>query len=570
MTLIESKSKELTIFLILGLMNDLETKYLPNKHLIWLLIRPWILIPRILYITLTLLFFFIRLLFQGESKIASVQKSLSKYLFNIITDLGPCFIKLGQALSTRPDLVRQDWLNELTNLQDNLPPFEHQIAVKIIQDELGAHPEKLFDIFPNKPIASASLGQVYKAKLGNNWLAVKVQRPHLEYIIKRDVVILKLLASISSPILPLNIGVGIGEIIDEFGKALFEEIDYEKESKNAERFAKLFKSNKNVFIPKVERTLSSKKVITTTWIEGFKLKDKNELQTNNLIPSSFIRTGVISGLQQLFEHGYFHADPHPGNMFALKGGDEKNGHIAYVDFGMMDSISNSDRLTLIKAIVHLINEEYLLLAKDFQSLGFLSPSQNLELIISPLKEVLGGSLGEEVGNFNFKNITDKFSKLMYSYPFRVPSRFALIIRAVVSQEGLALRLDPKFRIIRIAYPYIAKKLLTDDSEEIVNILLEVIFDKNGKLQINKLESLLNILFKDSIDINADLIPVANATLKLFISQKGAKVRQNLLLSLIKDDKLEFRDAEKLFSIVSETFSPIKIARGAVKNIVSPV
>ena len=552
-------------------MNDLEMEYTPNKNLIWLLLRPWILFPRVIYILLTIFFFVLRLVFQGGSKDRNVQKDLSKYLFNVITDLGPCYIKLGQALSTRPDLVRQDWLTELTNLQDNLPPFEHKIALQILEKELGSQANILFDDFPSEPIASASLGQVYKAKLSNNYyVAVKVQRPNLEFIIRRDVVILKLLANFLAPFLPLNIGVGIGEIIDEFGKALFEEINYEKEAINAERFAKLFKNNPQVIIPKVEKSFSSKKVITTSWIEGVKLKDRNEIEQNNLIPSSFIRTGVISGLQQLFEYGYFHADPHPGNMFALKGGDQKNGHIAYVDFGMMDSISDFDRLTLIKAIVHLINNEFLLLAKDFQKLGFLSEEQDLQSLVNPLKEVLGDSLGKEVGNFNFKEITDKFSKLMYAYPFRVPSRFALIIRAVVSQEGLALRLDPEFKIVRIAYPYIAKKLLTDNSDEIVNILLEVIFDKEGRIQTDKLESLLNILFKDSIDINADLIPVANASFKLFISEKGSEVRKNLLLSLIKNDKIELKDAEKLFNILTDTFSPMKLAKNVVKNIISPV
>lgn len=552
-------------------MNVLEMKYTPNKNLIWLLLRPWILFPRVIYILLTIFFFLLRLAFQGASKDKKVQKDLSKYLFNVITDLGPCYIKLGQALSTRPDLVRQDWLTELTNLQDNLPPFDHKIALKIVEEELGSPANILFDEFPNMPIASASLGQVYKAKISNNYyVAVKIQRPNLEFIIRRDIVILKLLANFLAPFLPLNIGVGIGEIIDEFGKALFEEINYEKEAINAQRFAKLFKNNPQVIIPKVEKSFSSRKVITTSWIDGVKLKDRNEIEQHNLIPSSFIRTGVISGLQQLFEHGYFHADPHPGNMFALRGGDQVNGNIAYVDFGMMDSISDFDRLTLIKAIVHLINNEFLLLAKDFQKLGFLSEDQDLESLVIPLKEVLGNSLGKEVGNFNFKEITDKFSKLMYSYPFRVPSRFALIIRAVVSQEGLALRLDPEFKIVRIAYPYIAKKLLTDNSNEIVDILLEVIFDKNGRIQTDKLESLLNILFKDSVDINADLIPVANASIKLFVSEKGSEVRKNLLLSLIKNDKIELKDAEKLFTLLTDTFSPIKLAKNVFKKIITPV
>ena len=546
------------------------SKYSPKGDMIWLILRPWILLPRVLYILLTLIFLLVRILFQGNSNSKNVQKNLSKYLFDVITDLGPCFIKLGQALSTRPDLVRQDWLTELTNLQDNLPPFDHKIALKIIEDELGLPADELFDNFPDEPIASASLGIVYKANTKNNNLcAVKVQRPNLYFLIRRDIVILKILSITFGSFLPLNIGVGIGEIIDEFGKALFNEIDYEQEGENALKFADYFKSNPNVFIPKLEKDFSSKRVITTSWIDGVKLRDREILEQNNLIPSSYIRTCVISGLQQLFEYGYFHADPHPGNMFALKGGSSDYGHLAYVDFGMMDTITNSDRLTLIKSIVHLINQEYLLMAKDFQKLGFLTKEQDLELLVDPLKEVLGGSFGAEVGNFNLKNVTDKFSKLMYSYPFRVPSRFALIIRAVVSQEGLALRLDPEFKILKIAYPYIAKKLLTDNSDEIVNILLEVVFDKEGRIQIDKLESLLNTLFKDTENINADLIPVANAGLKLFVSEKGAEVRKNLLLSLVKDDRLEFKDAEKLLTLLRDTFSPIKLAKSAVQSIISP-
>ncbi len=546
------------------------SKYSPKEDMAWLLLRPWIFLPRVLYILFTLIFLLVRILLQGNSKSKNVQKNLSKYLFDVITDLGPCFIKLGQALSTRPDLVRQDWLTELTNLQDNLPPFEHKIALKIIEDQLGSPANELFGDFPDEPVASASLGIVYKAKMKNkSFCAVKVQRPNLYFLIRRDVVILKILATTFGSFLPLNIGVGIGEIIDEFGKALFDEIDYEKEGENALKFADLFKNNPNVFIPKLEKDFSSKRVITTSWIDGVKLRDREILEQNNLIPSSYIRTCVISGLQQLFEYGYFHADPHPGNMFALKGGTADAGHLAYVDFGMMDTITNSDRLTLIKAIVHLINQEYLLMAKDFQKLGFLTKEQDLEQLVAPLKEVLGESFGAEVGNFNLKNVTDKFSKLMYSYPFRVPSRFALIIRAVVSQEGLALRLDPEFKILNIAYPYIAKKLLTDNSEEIIDILLEVLFDNEGRIQIGKLESLLNTLFKNKENINSDLIPVANAGLKLFVSEKGSEVRKNLLLSLVKDDRLELKDAEKLLSLFRETFSPFKLAKSAFQNIIYP-
>ena len=259
--------------------------------------------------------------------------------------------------------------------------------------------------------------------------------------------LIRMLGVLTAPLLPLNLGFGLGEIIDEFGRSLFEEIDYEMEADNAERFAALFAENDAVYVPRVERMLSSQRVLTTTWIDGAKMRDSAELRALQLDPAALIRTGVICGLQQLLEFGYFHADPHPGNLFALSGLTGDLGHVGYVDFGMMDSITDSDRLTLTGAVVHLINGDFSSLAADFQELGFLSPTADLTAIIPALDEVLGGSLGDSVGSFNFKAITDRFSELMFDYPFRVPARFALIIRAVVSQEGLALRLDPQFRII---------------------------------------------------------------------------------------------------------------------------
>jgi predicted unusual protein kinase regulating ubiquinone biosynthesis (AarF/ABC1/UbiB family) len=268
---------------------------------------------------------------------------------------------------------------------------------------------------------------------------------------------------------------------------------------------------------------------------------------------------VISGLQQLLEYGYFHADPHPGNLFALSGQTGDLGHVAYVDFGMMDSISDSDRLTLTGAVVHLINKDFSALANDFQQLGFLAPNADLESIIPPLREVLGGSLGDSVGTFNFKAITDRFSELMYDYPFRVPARFALIIRAVVSQEGLALRLDPDFKIIAVAYPYVAKRLLAGDTKEMREKLLEVLFDSEGHLRLERLESLLDVVGSDAPTPGAELIPVAGAGLRLLLSKDGADLRRRMLLTLVRDDRLSTEDIRSLTALIGRTFNPRRIA-----------
>ena len=547
---------------------EASTGYDPHHDFVWLLLRPWIWIPRLFQIITSLSLLAIRMLIQGSSSDEKVHKNLAKTLLKTLTELGPCFIKVGQALSTRPDLVRSDWLEELTNLQDNLPPFEHQRALATIQEELGAPASQIFEEFPEEPIASASLGQVYKARLqGDYWVAVKIQRPSLPFILRRDLVIIKILSIITSPILPLNLGFSLSEIIDEFGRTLFEEIDYELEADNAEKFSDLFRGNPAVYVPRVERLVSSQKVITTSWVEGVKLKDSKELKELGLDPSALIRTGVISGIQQLLEFGYFHADPHPGNMFALEGKTGNLGNMAYIDFGMMDSISNGDRVTLTGAIVHLINKDFGLLARSFKELGFLSEKQNLEAITPVIEEVLGGSLGEEVKDFNFKAITDKFSELMFDYPFRVPARFALIIRAVVSQEGLALKLDPKFKIISVAYPYVAKRLLSGETKEMLEILLDVIFDKDGGLRLDRIESLLGVLTKDSDSSESDLLPVAGAGLKLLLSSEGYSLRRNLLMTLIKDERLNTSDMKELISLLKRTFKTKKLAGDLVKKII---
>jgi len=536
-----------------------ETRYDPAADLRWLLLRPWLLISRLVVVLSQLVSLAVVLLLQANSPDPKVQQRLGQRIFTTLTNLGPCFIKVGQALSTRPDLVRRDWLDQLTQLQDNLPPFPHAIALQTIEAELGAPVGQLFEEFPDYPVAAASLGQVYKARpVGGGWVAVKVQRPNLERQLRRDLVLIRLLGVTAAPLLPLNLGFGLGTIIDEFGRSLFEEIDYRQEAANAERFARLFANNPAVIVPRVDRSLSARRVLTTTWINGTKLQQRQELEAQRLDPTALIRTGVIAGLQQLLEFGYFHADPHPGNLFALPGRTGALGHVAYVDFGMMDSISDADRLTLTGAVVHLINRDFTGLAHDFVDLGFLNPNTDLTPIIPALEEVLGGALGDNVGSFNFKAITDRFSELMYAYPFRVPARFALIIRAVVSQEGLAMRLDPSFRIIRVAYPYVARRLLAGDTAEMREKLLEVLFDREGRLQLQRLESLLAVVQADE-GPGADLVPVAGAGLKLLLGEEGRSLRQRLLLTLVRDDRLNTEDLRGLLALLGRTFGPRQFA-----------
>jgi len=547
------------------LQTEQPLRYDPGRDLLWLLMRPWRLIGRLLVLLAHFTGLAMRLVTQGNSPDHTVQSRLAQTVLKTLTRLGPCFIKVGQALSTRPDLIPSAWLDELTKLQDQLPAFPLNAARDIVETELGQPVNKLFRRFPQEPVAAASLGQVYKAQLSNGLqVAVKVQRPGLEAVIRRDLVLLRLLAMVFGPALPLNLGDGLVAIVDEFGSKLFEEIDYEAEAHHARRFAQQFHDNPTVVAPAVVGSHSGRRVLTTTWLEGPKLRDPDELRRHGLDPTALIRTGVTAGLEQLLEHGFFHADPHPGNLIALPGRTGDKGHLGYVDFGMMDEISQDDRLIITDSIIHLINKDYESLTDDFIRLGFLRPDVDRQRIVPALREVLAMKLANAVRDFNFKQVTDRFSELMYDYPFRVPARFALIIRALVSQEGVALRLDPGFRIVGVAYPYVARRLLAADTAELRDKLLDVLFDQEGRLRLERLDSLLRVA-RGSRD-GQDVLPLAGSGLRLLFTADGQMLRQRLLQTLVRDDRLQTQDFVGLLNLLQRHFGAADVAKGLAQSL----
>jgi predicted unusual protein kinase regulating ubiquinone biosynthesis (AarF/ABC1/UbiB family) len=475
-------------------------------------------------------------------------------LRNILTKLGPTFIKVGQSLSTRPDLVRKDYLEELIKLQDQLPAFDQDLAIAVIRQELGKEIDEIFSEITPQPIAAASLGQVYKARLHNGQeVAVKVQRPHLLPILSLDLFLMRWASTWMAPILPLNIGHNLTVILDEFGVKLFEEIDYINEGRNAEKFAANFIDDPTVKVPTVYWEYSSQHVLTLEWINGFKLTDTESVIAAGLDLDDLIRVGVVGGLRQLLEFGFFHADPHPGNLFALA-----DGRMAYIDFGMMDQLQEHTKETLVDAVVHLINKDYTELARDFVKLGFLTPDTDITPIVPALEAVWGNVFGESVRDFNFRTITDKFSELVYDYPFRVPAQFALIIRSLVTEEGLALCLNPDFKIVDVAYPYIAKRLLQGESPELRRRLIEVLF-KDNKFQWQRLENLIAIAQSDG---NFDLIPTAQLGLQFLMSQEGEYLRKQLILALVEDDRLHTEEVARLWELIQDDLHPSRLLNAA--------
>jgi len=477
-------------------------------------------------------------------------------LREILTRLGPTFIKVGQALSTRPDLIRKDFLDELIKLQDQLPAFEQKIAYQIIETDLGRSIEEIYQEISPQPVAAASLGQVYKGRLySGEEIAIKVQRPNLRPTLTLDLYLMRWAAGWLAPWLPLNLGHDLTLIVDEFGTKLFEEIDYLNEGRNAEKFATNFRNDPKVKVPAIYWRYTNSHVLTLEWIDGFKLTDTQRIKAAGLDTDTLIDVGVSSGLQQLLEHGFFHADPHPGNLFAMS-----DGRMAYIDFGMMDQLEETTKETLVDAIVHLVNKDYLDLAEDFVKLGFLTPNTDIRPIVPALEAVLGDAIGKNVGDFNFKSITDSFSELMYEYPFRVPAKFALIIRSLVTQEGIALSLNPNFKIVEVAYPYVARRLLTGETPHLRRRLLNVLF-KDGKFQWQRLEDLIAIARADD---SFDLLPTAQLGLQYLLSNEGKFLRQQLVLALTEDDRLHTAEVQRIWNLVKDELKPARLFDAAIE------
>ena len=510
--------------------------------------RPWKAIWRALIIFWSLGLFLFHLQWDQWTDQAEANKQQrATELREILTCLGPTFIKVGQALSTRPDLIRRDFLEELIKLQDQLPPFGNDLAFAIIQQDFGDSVEAIYQEMSPHPVAAASLGQVYRAVLWTGEeVAVKVQRPNLRPTLTLDLYLMRWLASQFGRWLPLNLGHDLTTIVDEFGTKLFEEIDYVNEGRNAEKFAANFRDEPEVKVPKIYWQYSSRRVLTLEWIDGFKLTDTDRIKAAGVDPHEIIKIGVTSGLRQLLEHGFFHADPHPGNLFATP-----DGRMAYIDFGMMDQLEEETKETLASSVVQLINQDYQALADDFVTLGFLTPNTDVEPIVPALERVWGNAIGQSVGEFNFKTITDDFSELMYEYPFRVPAKFALIIRSLITQEGLALSLDPNFKIVQVAYPYVSRRLLTGESPQLRQRLLDILF-KNGKFQWQRLENMLAIARSDR---KFDLLPTAQLGLQYLFSEEGGYLRRRLLLALIEDDRLHTEEVKRLWKLVKDDFQP---------------
>jgi predicted unusual protein kinase regulating ubiquinone biosynthesis (AarF/ABC1/UbiB family) len=488
----------------------------------------------------------------GRQKINEQKRA--EGLRQMLTRLGPAYIKVGQALSTRPDLVSPATMAEMVKLQDQLPPFSNEIAMRFIEEEIGQPPSAVYDYLSPEPIAAASLGQVYKGRLKTGEdVAVKVQRPGLADQITKDIYVIRVIANWAQRNIK-QIRSDLVSIVDEFGTRIFEEMDYTHEGQNAERFAQLYGYLPEILVPSIYSQYTGRRVLTMEWINGIKLTEIDELERRGIDPTHVIEVGVQCSLRQLLEHGFFHADPHPGNLLVTA-----EGKLAYLDFGMMCQVEPYQRYGLIEAIVHMVNRDFEGLAQDYVNLEFLTPETDLSPIIPALAGVFNNALGASVAELNLKSITDEFSALMYEYPFRVPAYYALIIRSLVTLDGIAITVDPDFKVLSKAYPYVARRLLSDPAPQLRDSLQALLF-QNGSFRWNRLENLLKNA-KDSEDY--DLNKVLDQTLEFLFSERGEYLRVRIADELAKElDKAGYSLLQRLSRLLNFPGSQSENAQSA--------
>jgi predicted unusual protein kinase regulating ubiquinone biosynthesis (AarF/ABC1/UbiB family) len=384
--------------------------------------------------------------------------------------LGVLMIKLGQFLSSRADLLPERALATLASLQDEVPPEPFSHIVAVLESELGKPVEQIFSVLEQKATAAASLGQVHKAILASTGetVAVKVQRPNIEQLVRMDLSTLKFVIWV------INRFVDTGEFIDlmgfyrEFRRTVYEEIDYVSEAANANRFKDMFKDDATIYIPSIHEEYVSRHVLVLEWIDGIKINDYAALDAAGIDRLEVAKRTVNTYFYQFFEGGFFHADPHPGNIFVKPGPPDVGPIIEFVDFGMVGTLTKSMKKAMKDLFLSFVTRDSHALVTALNRLGFIGEGANIAVIergVSIMMEQYYGMTLGEAREIEIPEVTEDVGRLLYGQPFQIPAQFAFTGKAIGTLIGVATGLAPDFNFVDVATPY-ARKFLGLDAEGI--------------------------------------------------------------------------------------------------------
>jgi predicted unusual protein kinase regulating ubiquinone biosynthesis (AarF/ABC1/UbiB family) len=364
-------------------------------------------------------------------------------------NLGPTFIKIGQSLSTRADLIPLEYIEQLTQLQDRVPEFNSQEAIRVIETELGQPLDNLFASFSVSPLACASLGQVHRAQLlSGEEVVIKVQRPNLEGLFNLDFELLHRLTRWLN-VFPVVKKYNLEAIYQEFFELLFQEIDYIHEGKNADRFRENFKNYPQVKVPLVYWQYTTRKVLTLEYVPGIKVDDRETLIANNINVDGIIQLGICSYLKQLLQDGFFQSDPHPGNMAV-----SQEGELIFYDFGTMFELKSVAKDQMIETFFAILRKDTETILKTLMYMGLIEPVRDLQPIRNIVQFLLDEFRDKPVDVRVFEQISDQVYLMFKQQPFRLPPQMTFIIKSVTTLDGIARSLDPQYNLLAASQPFV--------------------------------------------------------------------------------------------------------------------
>jgi predicted unusual protein kinase regulating ubiquinone biosynthesis (AarF/ABC1/UbiB family) len=370
-------------------------------------------------------------------------KKHAKKALKVFIELGPSYIKLGQWLSSRADLLPLPYLEELSKLQDNVPPAEFSKVKPIIESELGKL-ENIFESFNTSALLGASLGQVYLAKYNNRDVIIKISRPNIEEAIENDIYILKKILPLATRFIDPNLAFSAEGMLSQFIETIYEEMDYRIEADNLITIKRNLAGDNSVIIPSVILDRTSKHVLTLEYIPGIKITDIAALDAMGIDRSMLVTRVHRLFFKMLLRHNIFHADPHPGNISVAD-----NGSIILYDFGMVGRLDNKTRLRLIRLYLGMIDKDPPRTVNILMELGTLEPTVNRYVVEKAIELSIQSLYGKEVDKMEVKALTDLANKTMSKFPFRLPKNLALYMRMASIIEGIYLHHKVKFQFVKV-------------------------------------------------------------------------------------------------------------------------
>ncbi|HGE72592.1 TPA: AarF/ABC1/UbiB kinase family protein [Candidatus Poribacteria bacterium] len=391
---------------------------------------------------------------KGKQSEIGLVSPRAKRLRLAFEELGPTFIKMGQVLSTRMDLIPHDIFLELQKLQDQVPPVSPDKIRSEIESELKSPIDDIFSQFDDMPLASASIGQVHRATLkNNNKVAVKIQRPNIRQIIEDDLAILRSLAILAERHVPEFRIYNPVSFVDEFAKVLRNEMDYTLEARNMERFAHNFADDDTVYIPKVYWEYTTNRIITMEFIEGVKISNIAELKNRGYDIKSIARKGAEAYIKQIFVHRFFHGDPHPGNIYILP-----NEVIAFMDFGIVGRLTAGMAAKLNKLLIAVANRNPDKIAEALLQISIISEDSDIEDVQAEIAEFVDKYYDATLGQLQISALIQEMTEISFRYKISLDRQLNMLGRVLAEIEGIGRQLDPDFNIVPLIQPF-AKGLI---------------------------------------------------------------------------------------------------------------